>query len=569
KDAPEKKTSLGEILWSEPSSWLMFMEAAHLMQLTDDATLRTIMDNLDRSHGAHIGNQYGFDVSLAHREQAIFPDVTAQALQVARLIHHDEAVKALNYGLNRYEQSNGLVSQVVGVDVNKADVQTGWASGQISRIYPQINGQAWALSPKATAAMLEAKNDNGIYNQSTHNTTPVQSNKAQITLDHSGSNTIWYVLALLGIYLIVPLINILRGKIVKSNLFIKSKANVTKTNVAQAKILIQKSIVITQPSKDGRVILFDKDSLDVVAANGLVGFIAYVKSQHQDLKDEELKQIVREWSYIFYNEFILQKTHFSKVLPQHVQEKINRYMAAGEERKALKLIGTWWTIGRFRSFRRIRGFRPEKGVIAKSKISSIGAVKGTILDPKNKNGIWEPYSFTKVRLKPNTKLSEEDVEKIVINKKDSEKVWKILQRALEQEGNFYTDPRYHPHTFINDYFWGMIDQMRQGKLSVEDGIESLKNKEKEYKVIKNIYEESTKKLFGTPKPGAMESNDILAERARAINNEEISPIFDKYKKFAREHMNEVVNPVLINWARFLPIVLSIFAGVFIRSEIAS
>ncbi|MBF0489448.1 MAG: hypothetical protein HQL15_02360 [Candidatus Omnitrophica bacterium] len=69
----------------------------------------------------------------------------------------------------------------------------------------------------------------------------------------------------------------------------------------------------------------------------------------------------------------------------------------------------------------------EEG-IEKFKFFGIDSIRDTILDPNNKNGIWE-VSQTKVRLKPNTNLKEEDVRKIV--KGDFDKIWAILEKAQE------------------------------------------------------------------------------------------------------------------------------------------
>ncbi len=49
------------------------------------------------------------------------------------------------------------------------------------------------------------------------------------------------------------------------------------------------------------------------------------------------------------------------------------------------------------------------GSVAKSSFSGIDTIRGTILDPNNKNGICEEISSTEVRLKPNTDLKEDTV----------------------------------------------------------------------------------------------------------------------------------------------------------------
>ncbi len=73
------------------------------------------------------------------------------------------------------------------------------------------------------------------------------------------------------------------------------------------------------------------------------------------------------------------------------------------------------------------------GIVAKSSLSGIDSIKGTILDPNNKNSIWQEVYPTYVRLKPNTVLKEEVVQEIVNNKGDFDKVWAILQQSQKGE----------------------------------------------------------------------------------------------------------------------------------------
>ncbi|MBF0490321.1 MAG: MFS transporter, partial [Candidatus Omnitrophica bacterium] len=75
----------------------------------------------------------------------------------------------------------------------------------------------------------------------------------------------------------------------------------------------------------------------------------------------------------------------------------------------------------------VLGDRPA--TIAKLKFFGIDSIRDTILDPNNKNGVWEAASQTEVRLKLNTDLKEEDVRKIA--KGDFDKIWAILQQAPE------------------------------------------------------------------------------------------------------------------------------------------
>ncbi len=72
----------------------------------------------------------------------------------------------------------------------------------------------------------------------------------------------------------------------------------------------------------------------------------------------------------------------------------------------------------------------EVGIVAKSSLSGIDSIRGTILDPDNKNGIWKKVFLRWARLKPNTDLKEDAVREIV--KGDFDKVWAILQQRIRK-----------------------------------------------------------------------------------------------------------------------------------------
>jgi hypothetical protein len=72
----------------------------------------------------------------------------------------------------------------------------------------------------------------------------------------------------------------------------------------------------------------------------------------------------------------------------------------------------------------------QEETIAKSSLYAISSIRGTILDPNNKDGVWQEVSPTEVRLKPNTNLTKDDLRKIVPTG-DVKKVWAILQQSQE------------------------------------------------------------------------------------------------------------------------------------------
>ncbi|MFH1190807.1 MAG: phosphoenolpyruvate synthase [Candidatus Omnitrophota bacterium] len=77
----------------------------------------------------------------------------------------------------------------------------------------------------------------------------------------------------------------------------------------------------------------------------------------------------------------------------------------------------------------------ESGIVAKLSLSVFNSIKGSILDPNNKNGVWEEVSSATVRLKTNVALKEEDVREIAGD--DFEKVWAILQQSYFKYEEFY------------------------------------------------------------------------------------------------------------------------------------
>lgn len=67
------------------------------------------------------------------------------------------------------------------------------------------------------------------------------------------------------------------------------------------------------------------------------------------------------------------------------------------------------------------------GPVARSSLAGIESIRGTILDPNNKGGVWEDISSTQVCLRPNTFLKRDDIQEIA--KGDADKIYSILIQA--------------------------------------------------------------------------------------------------------------------------------------------
>ncbi len=57
-------------------------------------------------------------------------------------------------------------------------------------------------------------------------------------------------------------------------------------------------------------------------------------------------------------------------------------------------------------------FCNKDGLVERSRLEQIKSIRGTILDPNNKNGIWQQASDTEVALKDNNEINEENIKKI-------------------------------------------------------------------------------------------------------------------------------------------------------------
>ena len=71
------------------------------------------------------------------------------------------------------------------------------------------------------------------------------------------------------------------------------------------------------------------------------------------------------------------------------------------------------------------------GAVEKSDVLAISSLKDTILDPNNKDGIWEDASPTLLQIKQNACLKEDVVHEIA--KDDFDEIWVILQRCLNKK----------------------------------------------------------------------------------------------------------------------------------------
>ncbi len=77
----------------------------------------------------------------------------------------------------------------------------------------------------------------------------------------------------------------------------------------------------------------------------------------------------------------------------------------------------------------------ESGIVDKLSLSKFNSLKGSILDPNNKNGVWAEVSAKTVRLKPNVAIKEDDVREIAPD--DFDKIWAILQQSYFKYEEFY------------------------------------------------------------------------------------------------------------------------------------
>ena len=84
----------------------------------------------------------------------------------------------------------------------------------------------------------------------------------------------------------------------------------------------------------------------------------------------------------------------------------------------------------------VKVFEPtvfQKDLLAIGAIES-GSLKGSILDPRNKDGIWQEVSPTDVRLKPNSKTDEKTIRAIATDDNDFKRIWAMLEQARGPEG---------------------------------------------------------------------------------------------------------------------------------------
>jgi len=111
----------------------------------------------------------------------------------------------------------------------------------------------------------------------------------------------------------------------------------------------------------------------------------------------------------------------SSVLIKFADNGIGSKYSPPQEAKLLRAWANRWV--------RQRSKEQYGGIIAKSKFLGVDSIRDTILDPNNKNGVWEevPGSSTEVRLKANVDLKINTVWEIA--KDNFGKIWVVLQKA--------------------------------------------------------------------------------------------------------------------------------------------
>ncbi|MBF0384825.1 MAG: hypothetical protein HQL27_03035, partial [Candidatus Omnitrophica bacterium] len=72
----------------------------------------------------------------------------------------------------------------------------------------------------------------------------------------------------------------------------------------------------------------------------------------------------------------------------------------------------------------------KEAAVNRSSLDGIASIRGTILDPMSKNGIWINASKKRIRLKPNQVITEENIRNIA--KDDFDKVWPTINLARQR-----------------------------------------------------------------------------------------------------------------------------------------
>jgi hypothetical protein len=152
---------------------------------------------------------------------------------------------------------------------------------------------------------------------------------------------------------------------------------------------------------------------------------------HRNLEDEELGSFTEhDWWYnhistennlSWYAAFRMLYHITGEAQYKTAMDGIQRYLQfVWDAKRGFLYQGAYFAGGRWR-------LANDYSDILKKKLTSIRSIKGTILDPSNKEGVWQETSSSQVRLKADADLKEAGIRKIA--GKDSEKMLAILKRS--------------------------------------------------------------------------------------------------------------------------------------------
>jgi len=318
----------GEIPGSSTDTWDYFIEAAREMGRINDQDAIQLLDMLARAHGVQIGPNVGLDVAIGPRDRVVSPGETSMTLRVAKLIGYTQAETGLGNAIAAYSHTkDNLLPQVIGIDPSKVDPHQGLDSGDLSRIYPLEDGKVWVWPSSLSASaedFMGQRSGVSVYNAAF-------KDRAQTAfLPPFQHSLIWVALAYLPLaaILLAPYINLLTGfvtkrllKLRKYFLFGQVKASIPEfdlKDISAAYDLIIQTIELTNEkgkqisNTHQRVHILHKEvqgsrSLDILSAQGFTALIALLKYiQKEDptiIQDDQLKEVINNWSKIFYEEF--------------------------------------------------------------------------------------------------------------------------------------------------------------------------------------------------------------------------------------------------------------------------
>lgn len=154
QDLRSETTALAVARWTSTASWLAFLEAAPLLDVSPEQN-REWLDNLARVHGVEINGVWGLDWGLAlTREDAISSEQTAAFYRVADLLEHEEAAHFVREQLRTLGTDRG---QILPVVVTTADPSQRLADGLGGSVYPLRLQSDWPRHWTAYAHLLEGE----------------------------------------------------------------------------------------------------------------------------------------------------------------------------------------------------------------------------------------------------------------------------------------------------------------------------------------------------------------------------------------------------------------------------